>query len=45
MLAKLTAGAHPTVASALQKEAKTLRYQIEQQQRFIEADLKHPLHD
>jgi hypothetical protein len=40
-IAKLTA-ANPakTFVAQLEKEAKTLRYQIEQQQRFIDAELK-----
>ncbi|HWN97132.1 MAG TPA: CotH kinase family protein [Methylomirabilota bacterium] len=45
-LARLTGAAStPAVASALEKEAKTLRYQIEQQHRFIKADLKHASRD
>jgi len=38
-IAKLAAAA-PALAPQLEKEAKRLRYQIEQQQRFIEAEFK-----
>jgi hypothetical protein len=41
-MARLTAAAPtPAASTEFEKQAKTLRYQIEQQQRFIEAELKH----
>ena len=43
-IAKLVA-ASPALAEPLEKEAKRLRYQIEQQQRFIEAQFKRPSQD
>ena len=42
VVAKLAAAAPtPALAAELEKQAKTLRYQIEQQHHFIQAELKH----